>query len=217
MSWVTASVSVLAAIVVSPLLAGWTVGLTTNPTAARASWWRPRTVSLIRFSTVAGVAVVLAAGASGGEPLVAWWLFAAGGAVLCVTDAEHHLLPARIVHPLAAAVVAALAMTAAATGEPGRLLSAILAAAAIGAGWFAVAFLAPSALGLGDVWVAALAAGLLGWTSWSAVLAGQLAAFGLAVITAGILTATRGRERGRAMQIPMGPALILGAILVTWL
>ena len=73
------------------------------------------------------------------------------------------------------------------TGEPDRLLRAVLAAAVVGAGWFAVAFLAPSAMGLGDVRVAALAAGLLGWTSWSAVLAGQLAAFGLAVVTAGIL------------------------------
>ncbi len=216
MSWVTTPVSVLAAILVSPLLAGRTVGLT-KPASARGSWWLPRTVSLARFSAVSVVAAVLAAGASRGEPLVAWWLFAAGGAVLCVTDAEHHLLPARLVYPLAAAVLAALAVTAAVTGEPGRLLSAILAAAAIGAGWFAVAFLAPSALGLGDVRVAALAAGLLGWTSWSAVLAGQLAAFGLAVVTAGILAATRHPERGRVTQVPIGPALIVGAILVTWL
>ena len=167
--------------------------------------------------TVAAVAVVLAAGAAGGDPIFAWWLFATGGAVLCVTDAQHHLLPARLVYPLAATVLAVLAVTAAVTGEPERLLRALLAAAAVGAGWFAVAFLAPSALGLGDVRVAALAAGLLGWTSWSAVLAGQLAAFALAVVTAGILAITDRRVRYRAMQVPMGPALIIGAILVTWL
>src|SRR6476620_341178 len=119
MLWVTSSVSVLAAVVVSPLLAGWTVALT-KPASDRGSWWWPRTVSLARFFTVAGVAAVLAAGASRGEPHVAWWLFATGGAVLCVTDAEHHLLPARLVYPLAAAVFAALAMTEAVTGEPGR-------------------------------------------------------------------------------------------------
>ena len=97
------------------------------------------------------------------------------------------------------------------------MLRAVLAAVVVGAGWFAVAFLAPSAMGLGDVRVAALAAGLLGWTSWPAVLAGQLAAFGLAVVTAGILAISRPRERGRATQVPMGPALIVGAILATWL
>ena len=75
-------------------------------------------------------------------------------------------------------------------GEPDRLLRAVLAAAVVGGGWFAVAFLAPPAVGLGDVRVAALAAGLLGWTSWPAVLAGQLAAFGLAAVTAGIIAAT---------------------------
>src|SRR6478735_8751347 len=217
MSWAAVLVSVIAAVLVSPLLAGWTVGLTTDPAVASAPWWRPRLASTPRLVTVAGVAACLAAGAASGEPLVAWWVFAVGGAVLCVVDAEHHLLPARLVYPLAGAVLAVLAVTAAVSGEPDRLLRSILAGALVGAGWFAVAFLAPSALGLGDVRVAALAAGLLGWTSWTAVLAGQLAAFGLAVVTAGILAATRPRERRRATQVPMGPALIVGAILVTWL
>jgi leader peptidase (prepilin peptidase)/N-methyltransferase len=208
---------VLASILVSPLLAGWTVGLTTDAATARTPWWWPRSVSLARFTAVAGVAAVLVVGAAGGEPRVAWWLSATGGAVFCVTDAEHHLLPARLVYPLATNVFAVLAVTAAATGEPDRLIRAILATTVVGAGWFAVAFLAPPALGLGDVRVAALAAGLLGWTNWPAVLAGQLAAFGLAVVTAGVLVITRPRERDRSLQVPLGPALILGAMLVTWL
>lgn len=217
MSWVVVSVSVVTAVLVSPLLAGWTVGLTTNPATAPAPWWRPRTVSLPRVATVAGAAAALVAGAAGGDPLVGWWLFATGGAVLCIVDAEHHLLPARLVYPLAAAILIALAVTAALTGDTDRFLRAVLAATVVGGGWFAVAFLAPSSLGLGDVRVAALAAGLLGWTSWSAVLVGQLAAFALAVVIAGVLAITRPRERGRGMQVPMGPALILGAILATWL
>src|SRR6476469_1200911 len=217
MTWVAVSASVLAVILVSPLLAGWTVGITTDTATARASWWRPRPVSARRLVTVAAVTAVLAACATGGEPLVSWWLFACGGAVLCVVDAEHHLLPARLVYPLAAAILATLAATAAVTGEPDRLLRAVLAAAVVGTGWFAVAFLVPSALGLGDVRVAALAAGLLGWTSWSAVFTGQLATWGLAVVTAGVLVATRPRARGRGMQVPMGPALIVGAVLASWL
>ena len=131
---------------------------------------------------VAAVAAILTAGAAGGVPFVAWWLFAAAGAVLCVVDVEHHLLPGRLVYPLAVVVFAALSVSAVLAGEPERLLRAILAAAVVGAVWFAVAFTAPAAMGLGDVRVAALAAGLLGWTSWSAVLAGQLAALGLAVV-----------------------------------
>ena len=217
MTWVAVSVSVVAAILVSPLLAGWTVGLATEPATTRAPWWQFRPVSMRRLIVVAVVAAALSASAIGGEPGFAWWLFATGGAVLCVVDAEHHLLPARIVYPLAAAILATLAATAALTGEPDRLLRAVLAAAVVGAGWFAVAFLAPSTMGLGDVRVAALAAGLLGWTSWSAVFTGQLATWGLAVVTAGVLVATRPRARGRGMQVPMGPALIVGAILASWL
>ena len=217
MTYVRVLVSVVAALLLSPLLAAWTVGLTTDPLTDAVPWWRPRPVSARRLATVAGVAAALAAGAAPGNPPLAWWVFAAGGAVLCVVDAEHHLLPRRIVHPLAAAVLTVLAVTAVVTGEPDRLARAVIAAAAVGAAWLAIAFLAPAAMGPGDVRVAALTAGLLGWTSWPAVLAGQLAAFGLAVVTAGILAATHPLVTARAMQVPMGPALIASAALVTWL
>ena len=218
MTWATGIVSGLAAVAVSPLLATWTVGLTADRDAD-VPWWHPRRVSAHRLVVVAAVATVLAGSAAGGTPSAAWWLFAAGGTVLCVVDAQHHLLPARIVYPLAAAifaVLAVLALTAVTAGEPDRLLRAVLAAAVVGGAWFTVAFLAPPAVGFGDVRVAALAAGLLGWTSWPAVLAGQLAAFGLAAVTAGIIAAT-GPAAGRAAQVPMGPALIVGALAAAWL
>ncbi|HEY5114206.1 MAG TPA: hypothetical protein VIJ00_01640, partial [Nakamurella sp.] len=117
---------------------------------------------------------------------------------------------------LAAVILAILALAAVMAGEPDRFLRAVLAAVLVGGGWFTVAFIAPPAVGLGDVRVAALAAGLLGWTGWSSVLAGQLAAFGLAAVTAGIISAT-GPDAGRAAQVPMGPALIVGALAVAWL
>jgi len=209
-------ISAVAAILVSPLLASWTIGLTADRASSTMRWWQPRPVGAQRLILVATVAAILTAGASRGAPLVAWWLFAAAGCVLSVVDVQHHLLPGRLVDPLAAAVMAALGVSVLMAGEPERLLRAVLAAVVVGAVWFAVAFIAPSAMGLGDVRVAALAAGLLGWTSWSAVLAGQLAAFGLAVVTVAILTIT-GPHTGRAMQVPMGPALIAGAIVATWL
>ena len=208
--------SAVGAVLVSPLLASWTIGLTTDRATSTAGWWQPRRVGATRLILVAAVAAVLTATAAGSVPLAAWWLFAAAGAVLCVVDVQHHLLPGRLVYPLAFVVVVALGVSASVTGEPERLLRAILAAAMVGAVWFAVAFTTPSAMGLGDVRVAALAAGLLGWTSWSAVLAGQLAAFGLAAVTAAILAVTS-PHAGRAMQVPMGPALIAGGIVATWL
>src|SRR6478672_6792390 len=112
MTWSAIPVSVITAILMSPLLAAWTVGLTTDQDAGRALWWRPRSVSARRLVTVAAVAAVLGACVVGGDPLVAWWLFACGGAVLCVVDVEHHLLPARLLYPLAAAVLVVLAVAA---------------------------------------------------------------------------------------------------------
>ena len=215
MTWVTGIVSVLTAVTVSPLLAAWTVGLSTD-TESDVPWWYPGRISAQRFVVVAAVASVLAACAARGTPLPAWWLFAAGGTVLCVVDAQHHLLPARIVYPLAAAISVAIVLAAVMAGEPDRLLRAVLAAVLLGGGWFTVAFIAPPAVGLGDVQVAALAAGLLGWTGWSSVLAGQLAAFGLAAVTAVVVAAT-GQRSGRAAQVPMGPALIVGALAAAWL
>ena len=212
-----AVISAVAAILVSPLLASWTIGLTTDRAASSMPWWQPRPVGARRLILVAAVAAILTAGAAGGDPLVAWWLFAAAGAVLCVVDVEHHLLPARLVYPLAAAVFACSRCF----GGRWRASRNGCSARFSPPPWSApCGSPSPSPhqprMGLGDVRVAALAAGLLGWTSWSAVLAGQLAAFGLAVVTAAILAITSPRA-GRAMQVPMGPALIAGAILATWL
>ena len=211
----TALMSAVGAVLVSPLLASWTIGLNPDRATSSARWWQPRRVGATRLILVAAVAAILTAGAAG-VPLAAWWPFAAAGAVLCVVDVQHHLLPGRLVYPLAAVILVALGVSAAVTSEPERLLRATLAASVVGAAWFAVAFTAPSAMGLGDVRVAALTAGLLGWTSWSALLTGQLAALFLAAVTAGILSVTAPRL-GRAGQVPMGPALIAGAIVATWL
>ena len=156
---------------------------------------------------------MLAGLAAGATPVPAWWIFATGGTALAVIDTEHHLLPARIVYPFAATLFVVLALSAVVTGEPGRLVRAVLAAAAVGVVWFSVAFIAPTALGLGDVRMAALTAGMLGWIGWSAVLAGQVATIGLALATAGVMSVTR-TGLTRTTQVPMGPAFVLGALLV---
>jgi|GEM_PF-438586 len=160
--------------------------------------------------TAAVLGAVLGGTATFLAPLPAWWLLGAGGAVLAVVDWRTHRLPARFVYPLAAAVALVLLVDAAATGQWSELGRAALAAAVVGSLWFLVAFVSPGAVGLGDIRVAALAAGLLGWSGWTVVFAGQLAASLLGVLTAAAMTATRRSVRS---GVPMGPALILGAFL----
>ncbi len=199
---------------VSPLLAGWSAALAGQ---ARAGWWRPRPVGWRRWVIVAVTAALLTAAGAAGRPWPAWWLFAAGGAVLLVVDAQQHLLPARLVYPLGAVVAAALVVAAIVGGEWGRLGRAVLAAVVVSVFWLAVKFAAPSAVGLGDVRLFALTAGLLGWLSWWAVLYGEMAAFVLAGIMAVVTVLLAPRRPIRGRQIPLGPAIIVGALLVSWL
>jgi leader peptidase (prepilin peptidase)/N-methyltransferase len=145
-------------------------------------------------------------------------VLAAGGAVLCVVDLRTHRLPLPLTAGLAAIEVIVLAVTAAVADEPGRLGRAGLAAAAVTAGWFLLAFAAPSSLGLGDVFVAGLCGGLLGWSGWETVLAGQVTAWLLAVPLAVGVALTRREPLGRKMHVPLGPAILAGAIVAaSWL
>jgi len=206
--------ALLVVLAASPLLAGWSAALAAGVTGR---WWWPRPVSRARWATVTGIAVLLTVAAGAGRPWPAWLLLAAVGAVLVAVDTETHRLPARLVYPLAGVLAAVLVAAAAETGESDRLLRAGGAAAAVGATWFLVVFLAPAAMGLGDVRLFAVTAGLLGWIGWPAVVAGQLAAFLLAGVSAVIIAAGRPQRRGRRMRVPMGPAILSAALLVCWL
>jgi leader peptidase (prepilin peptidase)/N-methyltransferase len=148
---------------------------------------------------------------------LAWLLFAVGGGVLLVVDAQVHRLPARVLYPLAAAETAALTAAAATGGDTSRLLRAGLAAAVIGAGWLLMVFLAPTAMGMGDVRLLALTAGLLGWISCPAVLAGQLLAFVLAAMSTPVFAAVHRTPSWRGLQMPMGPAIVVAAVLTSCL
>lgn len=200
---------------VSPLLAGWSVALASGPSR---TWWRPRPVALGQIGVVAAVALVLAAMALPASPRAAWLLLAGGGAVLCIVDVRTGRLPLPLTLGLACAELTVLVAAATTEDELGRLGRAVVATAAVTAGWFLLALASPSSLGLGDVWVAGLCGGLLGWTGWSTVLAGQLAAWLLAIPLAAMIAIARPAERGRRMHVPLGPAIVAGAVVAaSWL
>jgi leader peptidase (prepilin peptidase)/N-methyltransferase len=212
-AWALVAVAVVAA--ASPVLAGWTVAFAEGP---RASWWRPRSVRWTQIAVVAAVAVALAAAAAQAQPRAAWLLLAAGGATLSVVDVRTHRLPLPLTISLAVGEALVLTVTGLVEGDPGRLLRAGAAAVVVGLAWFCLVLAAPRSLGLGDVWVAGLCAALLGWSSWSTVLAGQVATWLLAVPLAAVIAATRRGQLGRHMPVPLGPAIIAGAVVAAaWL
>lgn len=199
-----------AGLAVSPLVAGWTAALVDGQ---RAGWWRPRSVTVNRWLPSAAVVTVLVLLGSAGTPAVAWWLLAVGGTVLVVVDARVEQLPARLVYPLAAAIGAVLTVDAVAGGRSGDLLRAAAATAAVGGGWLAICFLSPRSTGLGDARLAAMLAGILGYSSWADVGQGLV----LAVFVGGVTAIILWGLGKRTTTVPMGPALVLGALLAIWL
>ena len=212
--WLGATVAGAAAAAAGPLLASWSASLVDR---AGTGWWLPRPVSTRRRLAVTAAAVALAVLGSAGRPPLAWWLLAVGGAVLAAVDVQTHRLPARFTYPLAGAIAAALAGAALLTADPAGALRAAAAAVLVGGGYLAVRFVSPSALGQGDVRTAALAAGLAGYTGWAAVGQAQLLTVLLAAVTAIVLRRRPTATVTRTGQVPMGPAIVAGAVLSCWL
>ncbi|MFJ2864800.1 prepilin peptidase [Kitasatospora sp. NPDC087314] len=158
------------------------------------------------------VAVVVAYAAHG--PSAAALAWAAGlGVVLGFVDARVRRLPYRLVLPLAGGVAALLAVAALAEGRPGVLLRCLLVACAVGALLELLVWL--GGLGPGDSPLGFALGGLLGWYGWPVAAGGLFAAVVLAgfwaILRAAAALARRCPVRG--LDVPVGPFLLLGALL----
>ncbi len=154
--------------------------------------------------------VVAATGLLGGACGLAFGLTAEAliSAVFCWilvvvtrTDAEHRLIPNRIVVP-----GTALMLVLRTLDEPS--LAWIAAALAAGAALFAIALVYPAGMGMGDVKLAAFLGAGLGASVVVAIFLGFLAAF----VPAAVLLVRYGRAARKA-AIPLGPFLALGAVI----
>lgn len=116
-------------------------------------------------------------------------------------DLEHQIVPDVITYP---GLVAGLIL---AVGQ-GRVLNALLSAAAAGAVFFLIAVVSRGGMGGGDVKLAAVMGAFLGWP---AIAVAFLAAFILGAV-AGLLLIATGR-RSRKDPIPFGPSLAVGGLI----
>jgi leader peptidase (prepilin peptidase)/N-methyltransferase len=144
-------------------------------------------------------------------PLVVLLPAAVVGLLLAAIDLRCLRLPDPLVALFAAVTVLPLALAALASGEPGRLVRALAAAALAGAIYLLVALLPGGGLGLGDVKLAAVLAFVLGDAGWPAVAIGLLAPHLINGPMALSLLLTRRAER--RTPLPLGPALLAGALL----
>jgi prepilin signal peptidase PulO-like enzyme (type II secretory pathway) len=148
------------------------------------------------------VVVVGRAGAS------AWQLVAAAGtaavAWVAVIDAESRLLPNRIVVP-----TAALLLIGSGLFDSSQFAAHVAAAAATGGALFVATVVRPGSLGMGDAKLAVLLGALVGRAVAAAIVIG----FVLVAVPAIFLVVREGRE-GLKRQLPLGPFLAAGAIVV---
>jgi leader peptidase (prepilin peptidase) / N-methyltransferase len=154
-------------------------------------------VELVTALLLAGC--VLAFGLTAKAAIAAF--FCAVLVAISAIDAEHRIIPNRIVLPAAAVVVVANTLLT---------LSPQWALGGLGAAGFllAAALAYPAGMGMGDVKLALLMGAALGKTVPVALMVGMLAA----MIPGFVILAKHGKA-GRKMGVPFGPFLALGSVV----
>lgn len=173
--------------------------------AAGAAPW------LVEGALVVAVAAIVFGNRHGAE-LAAYLWFAVLGAVLAVVDGMVRRLPNPLTALWSIGTLAALAIPAVLEDRGDQWLRALLAGLALMLAFGALALLRPGAMGWGDVKAAAAVGVALGWLGWIAVYGAVLLGFLLAAVYAMALLVSR--RAGRGTQVPFGPFLVAGALLV---
>ncbi|KGN42544.1 peptidase A24 [Knoellia aerolata DSM 18566] len=138
----------------------------------------------------------------------AYLLFAWLTVCLVWIDIDVHRLPVGLTRPALPAFALLLLPPTIATGEWGRLLTAVVCGAVLMACYLVVAFLPGGGFGGGDIQLAPTIGLLLGWFSVGHVVVGTMAAFLLGGVGAAVLLVT-GRA-GRKTAMAFGPFMCAG-------
>ncbi len=137
-----------------------------------------------------------------GEAFVAAF-FVAALVALSAIDAEHRILPDKIVLPATVVVLAAqIALM------PDRTLEWVVAALGASLFLFAALLAYPKGMGMGDVKLCLLLGAMLGKTVLVAVMVGMMAA-----LVPAVFLLVRHGTAARKMGIPFGPFLAFGAVV----
>lgn len=174
----------------------------------------------LRDAALFGIASGVLAGLVGarlGASLVlpAFWAPAALAIPLAVTDLLWHRLPYALVLPLYIIGLVALAVAALGLGNVGSLVRAVGTAVVATVTFLVLALGFPGQLGLGDV---VLAGALMLSLSWlSLPKAGMALMIGLLLGAAAGLVLTVVRRSPKRVVVPLGPALLIGwLVVVLW-
>jgi leader peptidase (prepilin peptidase)/N-methyltransferase len=184
----------------------------TCPGCANHPGWRYPAVDV---ATAASLAVV-GARFGIGWPALAYGLLCAVLVVLSVIDLETHLLPNVITYPAFVVGLAVIVVLSVTHGYAGGITSALTGAVFAFALLLFFHVLQPRGMGLGDVKLAPTLGLFLGWLYASPVTAVVLVLYAVlaASLGGGLVGLAVNLARRRRMEIPFGPALALGTVVV---
>ena len=171
--------------------------------ATPPSWWVAPLLAALALVAAFSVGDTAAYAA-----LPAYLLFAWLTVCLVWIDIDVHRLPVGLTRPALPAFALLLLPPTIATGEWGRLLTAVVCGAVLMACYLVVAFLPGGGFGGGDIQLAPTIGLLLGWFSVGHVVVGTMAAFFLGGVGAAVLLVT-GRA-GRKTAMAFGPFMCAG-------
>lgn len=171
---------------------------------------RAATVAVVPLST-AILFAILAWRVGDHFDLLPFSVLAASGVALSLTDILAQRLPSVIVYPAIAVVTVLLATSAILHCSASSFLRALAGMATLTIFYLALAFLSGGGLGAGDVKLGGLLGVTLGWLSWSALVTATFLGWLTAALAWVLLRATRLKPADS--RLPMGPFLLLGALL----
>ncbi|MFD0201429.1 MULTISPECIES: prepilin peptidase [Saccharothrix] len=137
---------------------------------------------------------------------------AAGGVPLGAVDTLERRLPSRLLLPTIAAVGSLLPASAIVNTQMSSLLQALAGMTIVAVLYLGIALLTSGGLGAGDVKLGGLLGLALGWLGWAELAAGTMLGW-LAAALGWFVLRAMGRLT-RDSVLPLGPFLLLGALLV---
>lgn len=137
------------------------------------------------------------------------------GVVLTWVDVAVHRLPDPLTYSAYAGVLVLLGLAAIVHGDFGRLGAAVLSGLGVGIFYFVLVLLSPVGMGLGDAKLALSTGTALGWAGW--VFAVYGAALGIVIGGVSILFMLALRRIGRKDEVPHGPFMLVGTLIVALL
>lgn len=148
----------------------------------------------------------------GPEPdLFAYSWLAAATVPLAAIDWTTRQLPTRLIWPSGIVMAALFGVAAAVNHDAHPLIRSAAGMLVLLAFYGTLYFLRPGQMGGGDLRLGGLLGIALGWTGWTAVLAGTL--FGWLAAAIALLVLRAVRRPGPSLDVPLGPFLIIGAFL----